>query len=288
MKAQTTRRSNWGRWGEDDQRGALNLLTEERILQALARPRLGKAFALGTSVGKRGPISGPRNPTWHVTTQVWNPDDEGRGRAEDMLMMHTHAHSHLDGLAHIWVDDMLYNGVPSSAVSRAGTKHASVEHYGPIIGTAALIDLSGRRPLAEGDVITADDLEDAARDAGTDVAAADIILIRTGWMDLYGAHPKRYSKAEPGLGADANEWIAERDPAVIGMDNFGIEPIPAPAGVNPLLCHEFFLRDLGVPLIENLDLSAPASEGISEGLFITVPLKIEKGLGSPVNPILVV
>jgi kynurenine formamidase len=278
-------RSNWGRWGPDDQRGAVNLLTEDRVLRALAVPRRGRVFTLGTAVGRRGPVSGGhRNPTWHVTMQVQLPDDTGRGRAEDVLVMHTH----VDGLCHVWYDGTVYGGVPATkAVSRAGARHASVEHLGAIIGSAVLLDVSRRRSLREGDQVGADDLEAAAQEAGVDAAAADIVLIRTGWFDLWATDPARYAVGEPGLGPDGAAWVADQDPAAIGMDNFGIDPFPAPDGAQPLACHELFLRDLGVPLIENLDLGGPASEGVSEGLFVATPLKIHNGLGSPLNPILV-
>ena len=259
-------------------------------MRALRLPTAGRVYPLGTEVGRDGPISGHhRNPTWHLTIQASVPGDGGRGRAEDILVMHTHAHTHVDGLAHVWYDDQLYNGVQSAnAVTRAGTKHASVEHYGAIIGSAAVLDVSQRRTLAEGDLITADDLTAAAREADIEPADDDIILVRTGWIDVHAKDPERYAEGEPGLGPDGAEWIAAQDPAALGMDNFGIDPFPAPDGADPLACHELFLRDLGVPLIENLDLTAAAADGVSGGLFVAVPLKVKRGLGSPLNPILVV
>jgi kynurenine formamidase len=285
-----TGRSNWGRWGPDDQKGALNLLTEERVLHALSLPREGRVFTLGTEVSRRGPLVGAhRNPTWNITMQFQVPDDSGRGRAEDLVVMHTHAHTHIDGLSHVWYDGLVYGGVPAArAVSRLGTRHASVEHYGSIIGTALILDVSQVRPLAEGDQIGPADLDAAAAAAGMDPADADILLVRTGWFGVWEGGPDRYGAGEPGLGPAGAAWLADRDPAAIGMDNFGIDPFPAPEGVQPLACHELFLRDLGVPLIENLDLSSPAAAGVTQGLFVATPLKIRRGLGSPLNPILVV
>lgn len=283
-----TTRSNWGRWGPDDQLGALNLLTEERVAAALARPRMGRTFALGTEVGRRGPLSGGRNTTWHVTVQVTHPRDPGRGRAEDMLTMHTHAHTHLDGLAHVWKDHQLYNGADASLVSRGGTKHAGVEHIGAVVATAIVLDVAAGRTLAEGDLVTASDLEESASRVDLDPDEADVFLVRTGWMDVHREDPERFASGEPGLSSDGAEWLAARDPVLVGMDNFGIEPIPAPEGTEPLFNHELFLRDLGVNLIENLDLAAVADAGVGEGLFFTAPLKIRRGLGSPLNPILVV
>lgn len=288
--ASEARRSNWGRWGPDDQRGALNLVTAEKVREALALPRRGRVFTLGTEVGRRGTIAGThRNPTWHLTMQVQVPDDPGRGRAEDVLILHTHAHTHVDGLCHAWYDGAVYGGVPAArAVTRAGASHAGVDQYGAIIGRAVLLDVSRRRMLREGDLVEAEDLEAAARDAGVDVSEGDIVLVRTGWFTLFASDPERYETGEPGLGPTGAEWLAARDPAAIGMDNFGIDPFPGPEGVAPLACHELFLRDLGIPLMENLDLTEPAAEAVAEGLFVAAPLKIRRGLGSPLNPVLVV
>lgn len=285
----TGARSNWGRWGPDDQRGALNLITEERVLRALRRPTAGRTYALGTTVGRNGPVSGPRNPTWHVTTQVHNPDDRGRGRAEDMLVMHTHAHSHLDSLAHVWVDGLLYNGASAErSVTRVGTRHASVDGIGSIVGTAVILDVTLDGPFEPGEAISADHLDAAAGRLPVPVEEADVLLVRTGWMDIFAADPERFAHGEPGFDADGAEWLADQDPAAIGIDNFGFEVIPAGKGANPLLCHELFLRDLGVHLLESLDLSAPAAAGATVGLFVAAPLLIDRGLGSPVNPLLVV
>jgi kynurenine formamidase len=286
----TDRRSNWGRWGPQDQRGALNLLTAERILAALRTPQTGTVYALGAEVGRGGPIAGHhRNPTWHLAITAADPGDPGRGRAEDVLTMHTHSSTHIDGLCHVWYDGQVYGGVPASeAVSRMGTRHAGVENFGAIIGRATVLDVSLQRSWDAGDLIRASDLDRAAADAGVDPGEGDILLVRTAWIDLHAKDVARFAGGEPGLSPDAAEWIAARDPAALGMDNFGIDPFPGPPGVSPLACHELFLRDLGVPLIECLDLGGPAADGVSEGLFIALPLKIRKGLGSPLSPILVV
>ena len=281
--------SNWDRFGPGDQRGTLNLLTPDRVSAALARSREGRVFSLGTPVGRHGPLTGGRNPTWHVTVQVDNPSSPGDGRAEDMLVVHTHAHTHIDGLAHVWFGGRLYNGVAAAGtVSRGGTRHASVEHYGGIVGSAVVLDLTPDGPFERGHALGVELLERAARRSGADCHAADVILVRTGWDELFKRDPESYAAGEPGLGPDAADWIARCDPACVGMDNYAIEPVPAPARIHPLHCHRLFLRDLGTPLIECLDLSEPAAAGVSEGLFVAAPLRVERGLGSPLNPLLIV
>ena len=112
----------WGRWGKEDQRGALNLITPERVVAAARLVRTGEVIELGTEVGRHGPIMPGRNPTWHVTTTSRDHADPGRGRSEDLLMFHTHAHTHIEGLNHVWYEDRLYNGYPAASVTRAGAK----------------------------------------------------------------------------------------------------------------------------------------------------------------------
>lgn len=69
---------------------------------------------------------------------------------------------------------------------------------------------------------------------------------------MHESDPASYARGEPGLSADAVEWIAQCDVAAVGMDNWGIEPVPAPAGTRPLHCHERLLCDLGIYLFEGL------------------------------------
>jgi kynurenine formamidase len=280
---------NWGRWGEKDERGALNLLTQERVLTALARPRTGSTYRLGTPIGKKGIVSPSRNSTWHVTTTVQDPSTPGNGRAEDVVAFHTHAHTHIDGLAHCWYDGEIYNGHSAArAVGRGGSNLAGVDKYGPIIGTALLLDVAADRSLAAGDVVTADDLQRASARADIDPREADIVLVRVGWTAKFWSDHATFESGAPGLGLDAADWIAGLDPAVVGMDTPAIEPLPTPADIPPLAVHRLFLHDLGVPLIESLMLDEPAAAGVTSGLFIAQPLPIDRGLGSPLDPVLVV
>src|SRR5438034_5257552 len=64
----TGRPSNWGRWGADDERGTLNLLSPERILRAVGLVRRGRVYSLQTPLSKDSPIAPSRSPLWHRTT----------------------------------------------------------------------------------------------------------------------------------------------------------------------------------------------------------------------------
>ena len=63
--AEGTKTGNWGRWGADDQRGALNLITPEAVLAALQAPKRGKVYSLGIPIGRHATpdVRRPSGPT---------------------------------------------------------------------------------------------------------------------------------------------------------------------------------------------------------------------------------
>jgi kynurenine formamidase len=281
---------NWGRWGSDDQLGAVNLVTPEKVARALQTPTQGRVIPLGSEVGKRGAITGGRNATWHVSIQVQHPSDPGRGRAEDMLTMHTHAHSHMDGLAHIWYDGRLYNGFPSTEVGRGGANKLSIGDVGGIVTRGVCLDLTagGTRAWEVGELIEVADLRAALSAIDTALEPGDAVLLYSGWFELFKAGDARFDQGEPGLSPAATDWLAAHDPVLVGMDNSALEPLPPRADTNPLYVHETLLRDHGIYMLELLDLADLAASAAGTCLFITAPLRIDRGLGSPVNPLAVI
>jgi kynurenine formamidase len=280
---------NWGRWGGDDERGAINTITPEIVVEAAGLVRCGQVIPLGSQVGKRGAVSGGRNKTWHVTTRVNSPEDPGRGRAEDILTMHTHAHSHIDGLGHIWYDGQFYNGMSADLVGRGGAKKGGIDKVGGIVTRGVLLDVTegGSRQWDIGECISATELQAAADRAGMSPGAGAALMVRTGWFDRFLEKDASFFKGEPGFDRSAVEWVLDTDPALVGFDNFAGEPLPAPPGQNPLLVHEALLRDNGIFMIELLNLRELAAAGAAEFLFVGAPLLVANGLGSPINPLAV-
>jgi kynurenine formamidase len=133
-------------------------------------------------------------------------------------------------------------------------------------------------PLADGVSIGAADLEDATRRGEVRVGKGDIVLIRTGWAERPGVFD-----AEPGLNLEAALWLAEREIAVLGADNYAVEVLPFPTGtVFPV--HQRLIRDFGIPLLEGLVLRALADTGRHEFMFAASPLPVVGGTGSPISP----
>lgn len=293
------RASNWGRWGTEDERGALNLLSPERVLAALQVCRTGVVYPLGLPIQARGsgPVFDYRGSPQRLT--LMNHGDPGSfvdfgaapdvGSNEDVLVLASHTLTHMDALSHVFAEGTIYNGFPvESARTHTGAARCGIDKVGGVVGRAVHLDLPGERDvpwLEPGYVISADDLRRCAEQQGVSLGAGDILLVRTGYLDYWRSLPDpARAVAQPGIGLDAVELIAERDVAAVGSDNSAVEPVPFDQDVF-LGVHMELLINLGVPLFEHLDLGRLAADGVHECLFVAGPLNVPGASGSPVNPL---
>jgi kynurenine formamidase len=290
---------NWGRWGADDERGALNLLTDDVVLAATRRCRTGKVYRLSLPLKRSGvPLAAYRGTPQRLTLLSEGDDvlkaagvAEGDGACEDVLILPSHSVTHIDALCHVFHEGSFYNGFPASGFeTNAGARHLGVEKLAGFAGRAVLLDVAGLRGvdwLDSNHVITAEELEQCAEQQGVSVGTGDVVLIRTGWQDMFldavgnGQTP---GHAQPGIGLEAAQYLASRDVSAVGSDNSGIEPIPFPAG-RALAVHIELLVRRGVPLIENMMLREMATDRCYEALLVVGPLPVPGASGSPVNPI---
>ena len=158
---------------------------------------------------------------------------------------------------------------------------------GPIVGRGVLLDVFAQRgPLGKGASIGRADLESAAKAGGFEPAKGDIVLIRTGWQQAQAGRTDIDFNEEPGLDVEAALWLAERDVAVVGADNFAIEAIPFPPGT-AFPVHQRLIRDYGIALLEGLVLEPLAATGRASFLFMACPLPMIGGTGSPITPVVV-
>jgi len=208
--------------------------------------------------------------------------------SDDTVVMPLHFGTHIDALCHAWHDDQLYNGFSSDTIrSTTGAGRCGVDKLGAIVTRGVLLDIVAvvGSPLGLGVTISRAMLQAAMCASGVDVETGDVVLIRTGWFERMNGDPC-YFDGEPGIDVDAARWLAERDVAVVGADNFAVEAIPFPTGaVFPV--HQCLLRGFGVPLLEGLVLKPLADAGVAEFLFVAAPLPIQGGTGSPITPVAV-
>jgi kynurenine formamidase len=286
-------REAWQRWGEADERGALNHISATQVQQAAAMVRSGGVLSLAQPLSPRTPVPRHRAGVQRFMGRDGGDYAAGARRpggfqfAEDTVVLPLHIGTHIDALCHAWYDDALYNGFPGSGTrSTSGATRCGIDKMGPVVGRGVLLDVAGLEgdPLRDGTAIGPHDLERAAKRAGTDVGKGDIVLIRTGWAEHQGRADSVSFDSEPGLDVDAALWLADREIAALGADNFAVEVIPFAQGtVFPV--HQRLIRDFGVPLLEGLLLQELAATGRREFLFVASPLPVVGGTGSPINPI---
>ena len=293
------RLSNWGRWGDDDERGTVNTITPERIAAAAALVKVGKVFDLGIPFDANGPQPGGGriNPVRLMSETGAGQEFPGAFHyADDFVFMPLQAASQWDGLAHVYYDDTLYNGFPASDVTPYGAAHCSIDKQAKgIVGRGVLLDIARHRGvdwLPMGEVITPDDLEGAAeRQGGVEVGAGDILVFRTGWRKkfLTDGDAAGFMEGEPGLGMACCEWLRERDVAAVASDNWAIEVLPGEIDTELLPVHMVLIRDMGMTLGEILDLEELADDCAEDGVyefFLTAPpIKFTNAVGSPINPL---
>lgn len=263
--------SSWGRWGDDDERGAANLIDATATKRGLATVKTAQVYPLGHEIRAAGMgmyHSTRPNATAPKLLGVSQPlhyfhadgGDVALGVAhgkrhlfEDTVMLPIQgATTHVDALAHVAVDGQLYNGVPGSAVKSFGAKKLGVENVRGLLTRGVLLDvakLRGKEYCDGEDYVTADDLQACAKAAGVDLSPGDAVLIRTGWPKVFASDPVRYGSRQPGLGASAALLLAERDVAIVGSDNAEIEPYDGtdPTVLRPGGRYDIYLAHASVP-----------------------------------------
>lgn len=287
---------NWGRWGPTDERGALNLATSARVLDAAHACRSGKVYGLGLPIGSRTPKVADRPQPQRLT---WSgPGDEqyharfgapvGVGSNEEVLVIPTHSGTHMDGLSHVYSEERFYNGVPADTFSpRRGSASLGVEATAVVVARGVLLDvaaLHGKAHLESSHVVTAEELEACADAQGTEVRPGDALLVRTGFVEGHLGPERLGGDRQPGLGLDAVRYVSERDVAVVGSDNAAVEVLPFD-GDRYLGVHIALLVDLGVRLFEHLWLAELGADQCHEFLFVAAALPVVGATGSPVNPV---
>lgn len=282
--------SNWGRWGEEDELGTLNLITPQMRVAAAALVREGISVSLALDMNKTSSATNPKPFKHQLIADTFG----GHSVAGDIYQVEYHgfAHSHIDGLPHYAHKGMFYNGVPYSAAKSTGAERLGVQNMGKagLFSRGVLIDMPlhlGVPFLAPGTAITIQDLENWERKNKVRVGSGDVLLLRTGrWVPQ--SAPTSQQLAIAGLHASVASWLKARDVAVIGSDAISdVMPSGIPELATPL--HELLLVGLGMPIMDNLNLEELADISVRSKrvtfLFSAAPLRVTGGTGSPLNPL---
>jgi kynurenine formamidase len=293
--------SNWGRWGTEDERGLLNAITPEDVSRAAGCVRRGTVYPLGDPVAPGMPGLPGAEPR-RVERRAGPIDVFAGGpvvEVEDGIRLDDihGATTHIDALCHVGVDtETLYNGFPAR-FGPDGAAALGSERIGAIVTRGILVDVARHRGvehLGRHDLVDAADLEAGVAAAGVELEPGDAVLVRTGWRAVHALDPAAYNGVQPGVGPSAALLLAERDVALLGVDNTAVEALNvegpdtddprARAGITNHL-HPRLIGRLGMYLVELLDLDALAADGALVFLLSVAPLRLVGMTGAPVNPV---
>lgn len=297
--AEVARRlSNWGRWGAEDQIGTLNLMSPDARAEAARGVASGATLSLSLPLDASGPSSPQRGGPLHFMTATGS-DTNGAALAggarftDDYIVMPLQCSTQWDGLAHIYYDDVLYNGVPSATVTSSGAARIGVEHAAGLLGgRAVLLDFVALNDgiVPKRGLITAADLDAMCERQGVTVRPGDILLIRTGSMAVWVESKswREFRSQQSGLGFDCLDWLREKDVAAVAADNATVELAGYYSDYFVPL-HMVAIRDMGLWLGEYWYLEALAEACAADGrwdCFLSAHiLPVTGAVGSPVSAV---
>ncbi|MDA1051953.1 MAG: cyclase family protein [Planctomycetota bacterium] len=285
--------SNWGRWGDDDQLGALNLITPEKRKQAAGLVREGVSVSLARNAEE---VEAADNPDPFSQVMLKTGNEPGNQWAVDTysVLYHGFAHTHMDSLCHLLYQGKMYNGYSQTEITDQGTAKLSIHNAKSGIFTrGVLIDipaLRGVEYLEPGTPIYPEELTAWENRAGLKVGSGDVVFFRTGrWARRAAKGPWSVEElGAAGLHASCAKWIRERDVAMVGSDAaMDVMPSGIPGMTHPI--HLLTLNAMGVHIFDNCDLEAVSKTCGQlkrwDFLITAAPIPVEGGTGSPLNPI---
>ena len=285
-------------WGADDQRGAANRMTADKVLEANKLIKTGKVYQLGRVYERGMPLPGGRTFSLTIPGSPTRPP-AGKNQIVSFDEMFTgeigQIGTQLDGLGHIGVrmdkDDYFYNGFKRSEFADAyGHKKLGIEHVGVFYTRCLLLDVARMRKterLPAGYAVTPNDLQACLETAKLKIHPGDVVLIRTGHGRLWMKDNKAFVDGEPGIGMAAAKWLSKQKVTLIGSDNWAIEVVPPEDKERPFPVHQWNLVRHGIYHLEIMDLEELAKDKVYEAAFIFAPLRLKGATGSPGNPIAV-
>jgi kynurenine formamidase len=283
--------SNWGRWGKEDQLGALNLITPQRRKEAATLVREGVSISLARDAVKTR--VGPSAPFEH--RMVKTGLTPGADSAGDVYSVEFHGftHTHIDALCHLFHEGRMFNGFSQQEVTDKGAGKLSVLAMKDGIFTRGVLmdfpHLWGEKYLKADRAIYPEDIEEWQKKTGVSVNPGDAVIVRTGrWARWEAEGEWEIEKGSAGLHASCMPWFREMDVALVGSD-LAMDVMPSRVERVFLPVHLVTIVAMGVPILDACDLE-PISRAAAERkrwdfLLTIAPLAVEGGTGSPVNAV---
>jgi len=301
--------SNWGKWGPDDEVGALNYLTAEEVMWGVAHIKQGSVFTLQRLIGdpKGDPVWPGRTPaerTQILDEATWDSADApqfpgGLHYADDKISAFLQGSTQYDALGHVWYGGKIWNGY-DARTTIGGLDRASVQPIAErgIVGRGVLLDMArhrGKDTMDTAETFTHTDLLECAAAQGVTITPRDVLIIRTNYLQQFFEKGDAFYEGfcEPGLtySPELVRWFQDMEIPNLVTDTIANEVTTDPVSGVALPLHCALMRNLGVTLTEICDLERLAESCAQDKqyafLYVAAPLKVAKGSGSPVNPVVI-
>jgi kynurenine formamidase len=281
-------------------------LGPEHVRDALALAAQGRIYDLDCERFPGMPLF-PGHPPFQVMAyrtprgldnqgdQEWLADNNVNFHWQSEMVMGTvHSGTHIDALSHITCggDHGWFGGGSAERdLGDFGPLRDDATDIPPIISRGILIDVAGFRGVDALDAHVAvgpDELRDACRRQGVELAPGDVALVRTGYLsgwpdaDFIAAHE------QAGIDRDAALWLAEQGVVAVAGDTESLEVLPSTVAGNPHPVHIALLVERGIFILEMVNCEELARDRVYEFCFMCLPLSIRGATGSMVRPIAIV
>ncbi|MCH2458082.1 MAG: cyclase family protein [Henriciella sp.] len=279
-------------YGADDRLGAVANLSEEKTAAAARLIETGKTYALGQITSRETPAYEPRR----YDVYVMQPSDGsgtpmGENKAvgnDDLVQTFVGIGSQIDGLGHMGIDHLYYNGLHvSEFVTPAGLTQLGTQDIPPIATRGVLLDMTavfGQSPVPDGTAFNRAEIEQAAQRAGVNIEKGDVVLFHTGAMEAHGDSTELMA-THPGLGVEGANYLADLGVVAIGADSTALEAIPFENPARPFEVHQTLLAKRGVYILENMVTTELAADGVTEFFFSLGIPRLNGTVQAIINPV---
>jgi kynurenine formamidase len=281
------------KWGQDDTLGSFNMLGPETTLKAAKLIKTGRTYRLGIETSATTPAFPPRTFSIHIVyPNQYDGDAYGSNKfnfLDDIIAGWIGVGSQIDGLGHVATDGVFYNGHRAKDFAKVdGITMFGIEDLPPIVARGVLLDMAscmGKELLPEGTPYTRDDIVACEKKQGVAIEKGDVVLFHSGWMNLIDSDPKRFGKAEPGVGVSGAEYLVEKDVMAVGADTWGVEALPPEQEDILYKVHQILINYNGIYIFENMDTRELAADKAYEFMFVLGPARMTGAVQMIINPI---
>ncbi len=268
--------------------GAIANITPAKVREAAGLVTEGKVYRLGIVSGRQTPVWGDRSYDVEIIDLGVNGPNRVTGH-DDKVTSHMGIGTQIDGLGHIGIDGVHYNGVANSEIATPeGLVRYGAENIPAITTRGVMLDMAahfGVDVLEPNAAFGAADIQAAAEEQGVTIGSGDVVLFHTGWLSMIDDDPDVFVYQAPGINPDGAAWLVEQGVVAVGADTAGLETNAPYEDGTVLPVHAMLIAENGVYILETIDTRELAADGVHEFMFVLGAPRLEGTVQAIINPV---